>query len=205
MFTGLIEAVGEVVAVKPTTAGFRLHVRTDLASELTPGDSLAMNGVCLTVVAADDGGVHADVSPETARVTALGGLKRGSQINLERPMRADARVGGHFVQGHVDATGTVEEIRQEGESWWVTVKFPVTLAAYIVRKGSIAVDGISLTVAGVDDKRFDVQIIPFTWEHTNLHTMKVNDLVNLECDILGKYVVRAIELSAPGRAGKVER
>jgi riboflavin synthase len=164
-----------------------------------------MNGVCLTVVAADDGGVHADVSPETARVTALGGLKRGSQINLERPMRADARVGGHFVQGHVDATGTVEEIRQEGESWWVTVKFPVTLAAYIVRKGSIAVDGISLTVAGVDDKRFDVQIIPFTWEHTNLRMMKVNDLVNLECDILGKYVVRALEMSAPGRAGKVER
>jgi riboflavin synthase len=203
MFTGLIEAVGEVVEVKPTTAGFRLHVRTDLASELTPGDSLAVNGVCLTVVAADDGGVHADVSPETARVTALGGLKRGSQLNLERPMRADARVGGHFVQGHVDATGTVEEIRQEGESWWVTVKFPVTLAAYIVRKGSIAVDGISLTVAGVDDRRFDVLIIPFTWEHTNLRTMKANDLVNLECDILGKYVVRAIETSAPGRAGKV--
>jgi riboflavin synthase len=203
MFTGLIEAVGEVVQVKPTTAGFRLHVRTDLASELTPGDSLAMNGVCLTVVAADDGGVHADVSPETARVTALGGLKRGSQLNLERPMRADTRVGGHFVQGHVDATGTVEEIRQEGDSWWVTVKFPVTLAAYIVRKGSIAVDGISLTVAGVDDRRFDVQIIPYTWEHTNLRTMKVNDLVNLECDILGKYVVRAIETSAPGRAGKV--
>jgi riboflavin synthase len=205
MFTGLIEAVGEVIEVKPTTAGFRLHVRTDLASALTPGDSLAMNGVCLTVVAADDGGVHADVSPETARVTALGGLKRGSQLNLERPMRADARVGGHFVQGHVDATGTVEEIRQEGESWWVTVKFPMTLAAYIVRKGSIAVDGISLTVAGVDDKRFDVQIIPFTWEHTNLRMMKVNDLVNLECDILGKYVVRALEMSAPGRTGKVER
>jgi riboflavin synthase len=203
MFTGLIEAVGEVVEVKPTTAGFRLHVRTDLASELRAGDSLAMNGVCLTVVAADDGGVHADVSPETARVTALGALKRGSLLNLERPMRADARVGGHFVQGHVDATGTVEEIRQEGDSWWLTVKFPVPLAAYIVRKGSIAVDGISLTVAGVDDRRFDVQIIPYTWEHTNLRSMRVNDLVNLECDILGKYVLRAIEVSAPGRVGKV--
>jgi len=203
MFTGLIEAVGEVVEVKPTTAGFRLHVRTDLASELTAGDSLAMNGVCLTVVAADDGGVHADVSPETARVTALGGLKRGSLLNLERPMRADARLGGHFVQGHVDATATVEEIRQEGDSWWLTVKFPLALAAYIVRKGSIAVDGISLTVAGVDDRRFDVQIIPYTWEHTNLRTMRVNDVVNLECDILGKYVLRAIEVSAPGRIGKV--
>jgi riboflavin synthase len=203
MFTGLIEAVGEVIEVKPTAAGFRLHVRTDLASELTPGDSLAMNGVCLTVVAADDDGVRADVSPETARVTALGGLKRGSQLNLERPMRADARVGGHFVQGHVDATGTVEEIRQEGDSWWLTVKFPPTLAAYIVRKGSIAVDGISLTVAGADDKRFDVQIIPYTWQHTNLRTIKVNDLVNLECDILGKYVLRAIEVTGSGRAGKM--
>jgi riboflavin synthase len=202
MFTGLIEAVGEVAEVKPTAAGFRLRVMTGLSSELTPGDSLAMNGVCLTVVAADGNGVHADVSPETARVTALGGLKRGSLLNLERPMRADARLGGHFVQGHVDATGTVEEIRQEGDSWWVTVKFPATLAAYIVRKGSIAVDGISLTVAGVDDRRFDVQIIPFTWDHTNLRTMRVNDLVNLECDILGKYVLRAIEVSAPGRFGK---
>lgn len=203
MFTGLIEAVGEVIEVKPTTAGFRLHVRTDLASALRAGDSLAMNGVCLTVVAADDGGVHADVSPETARVTALGGLKRGSHLNLERPMRADARVGGHFVQGHVDATGTVEEIRQEGDSWWMTVKFPGTLAAYIVRKGSIAVDGISLTVAGVDERRFDVQIIPYTWEHTNLRSMRVNDLVNLECDILGKYVLRAIEVTGSGRSGRV--
>jgi riboflavin synthase len=202
MFTGLVEAVGEVMQVKPTTAGFRLHVRTDLASELSPGDSLAMNGVCLTIVAADDGGVHADVSPETARVTALGGLTRGSLLNLERPLRADARVGGHFVQGHVDATGTVEDIRREGESWWLTVRFPPTLAGYIVRKGSIAVDGISLTVAGVDDKRFDVQIIPYTWEHTNLRSVRVNDPVNLECDILGKYVLRALEVSAPGRDGK---
>ena len=115
-------------------------------------------------------GCHADVSPETARVTALGGLQRGSQLNLERPMRADARIGGHFVQGHVDAAGTVDEIRQEGESWWVTIRFPAPLAAYIVRKGSIAVDGISLTVAGVDDERFDVQIIPYTWQHTNLRS-----------------------------------
>jgi riboflavin synthase len=202
MFTGLIEGVGEVVQVKPTTAGFRLHVSTALAPEMAAGDSLAMNGVCLTVVAADEGGVHVDVSPETARVTALGNLQRGSLLNLERPMRADARVGGHFVQGHVDATGTVEEIRQEGDAWWVTVKFPATIAAYIVRKGSIAVDGISLTVAGVDDRRFDVQIIPYTWQHTTLQSIKVNDLVNLECDILGKYVLRAIEVSASGRAGR---
>ena len=109
-------------------------------------------------------------------------------------MRADARVGGHFVQGHVDATGAIEEIRREGDCWWVTIRFPPSLAVQIVRKGSIAVDGISLTVAGVDDKHFDVQIVPFTWDHTNLQQLKVNDLVNLECDMLGKYVLRAIDL-----------
>src|SRR3954463_3356711 len=202
MFTGLIETVGEVAEGKPTPAGFRLRLTTDLSPELTPSESIAVNGVCLTVVAADADGVHMDVSPETIRVSALGSLKRGSLVNLERPMRADARIGGHFVQGHVDATGTIEEIRQEGDSWWLTIKFPGTLAAYIVRKGSIAVDGVSLTVAGVDGKRFDVQIIPYTWEHTSLRSMRVNDVVNLECDILGKYVFRALEVSAPGRVGK---
>ena len=195
MFTGLIEALGEVVEVKPTPSGFRLRLTTAIASELAPGDSLAVNGVCLTVVAADADGVHADISPETARVSSLGSLKRGALVNLERPLRADARLGGHFVQGHVDATGTIEEIRQEGDSFWVTVKFPSLLAPYIVRKGSIAVNGISLTVAGVDDRHFDVQIIPFTWQHTNLHTAKAGEQVNLECDILGKYVVRVAELS----------
>ena len=193
MFTGLIENVGEIAEVKPTPSGFRLRVTTPLAGELAPGDSLAVNGVCLTVVSADVDGVHADVSPETARVTGLGSARRGTAVNLERPVRADARMGGHFVQGHVDATGTVEDIRQEGESYWVTVKFPPAMAPLIVRKGSIALNGISLTVAGVDDKRFDVQVIPFTWEHTNLRQAKTGDLVNLECDILGKYVARALE------------
>jgi hypothetical protein len=118
-------------------------------------------------------------------------------------MRADARVGGHFVQGHVDSTGTIEELRQDGDCWWVTVRFPPSLAAQIVRKGSIAIDGISLTVAGVDDRRLDVQIIPFTWQHTNLKAAKVNDPVNLECDMLGKYVLRAMEVtSKTGKAGR---
>jgi len=195
MFTGLIETLGEVAEVKPTAAGFRLRLSTALSTEVAPGDSLAVNGVCLTVVAADSDGVHLDVSPETIRVSALGSLKRGAAVNLERPMRADSRVGGHFVQGHVDATGSIEELRRDGDCWWVTVKFPPSLAAQIVRKGSIAVDGISLTVAGVDDRRFDVQVIPFTWEHTSLRFLKVNDLVNLECDMLGKYVLRAMELA----------
>jgi riboflavin synthase len=195
MFTGLIETIGEVAEVKPTPSGVRLRLNTALSPELTPGDSVAINGVCLTVVSADASGVHMDVSPETLRVSALGSLKRGMSVNMERPMRADARIGGHFVQGHVDATGSIEEIRRDGDSWWVTIKFPPSLASQIVRKGSIAVDGISLTVAGVDDRRLDVQIIPFTWEHTNLRFAKVNDLVNLECDMLGKYVIRAMELA----------
>jgi riboflavin synthase len=195
MFTGLIETVGEVAEVKPTAAGVRLRLTTTLSPELSPGDSVAVNGVCLTVVFADASGVHMDVSPETVRVSALGSLKRGGAVNLERPMRADSRVGGHFVQGHVDATGTIEEIRKDGDCWWVTVRFPPSLAAQIVRKGAIALDGISLTVAGVDDRRFDVQVIPFTWEHTTLRLTKANDLVNLECDMLGKYVLRAMEVA----------
>jgi riboflavin synthase len=195
MFTGLIETLGEVAEVKPTPAGFRLRLTTALSPDLTPGDSLAVNGVCLTVVSADADGVHLDVSPETIRVSALGSLKRGVSVNMERPMRADSRIGGHFVQGHVDATGSIEELRQDGDCWWLTVRFPPSLASQIVRKGSIAVDGVSLTVAGVDDRRFDVQVIPFTWDHTNLRFLKVNDLVNLECDMLGKYVLRAMELA----------
>lgn len=195
MFTGLIEALGEVAEIKPTPAGLRLRLTSGMAPELSPGDSLAVNGVCLTVISADADGIHADVSPETMRVTSLGGLKRGAVVNLERPLRADARLGGHFVQGHIDATGTLEEIRRDGDSYWITIRFPPLLAPYIVRKGSIAVDGISLTVAGVDDRLFDVQIIPFTWEHTNLRAIKAGDHVNIECDILGKYVVRVAELA----------
>jgi riboflavin synthase len=195
MFTGLIEAIGEVQEVTPTPAGFRLRVTTAIAPDLVAGDSLAVNGVCLTAVSSDASGIHADISPETLRVTALGLLRRGALVNLERPLRADARLGGHFVQGHVDATGTIDDIRPDGDSHRLTIRFPAALAPYIVSKGSITVNGISLTVAGVDDRRFDVQIIPYTWEHTNLHLAKAGDLVNLESDILGKYVVRASELA----------
>ena len=194
MFTGLIESVGDVTEARRTPGGLRLRLSTSLAPELVSGDSLAVNGVCLTVVAVDALGVHADVGPETARVTTLGSLKGGALVNLERPLRADARLGGHFVQGHVDGVGAVEELRPDGDHFWLTITFPAALAQYIVRKGSIAVDGISLTVAGVDDKRFDVQVIPFTWKHTNLRTVKVNDVVNLEFDLIGKYVSRWMEV-----------
>jgi len=195
MFTGLIESIGEVSEMAPSAAGFRLRLATPIAREISPGDSVAVNGVCLTAVACDAAAIHADVSPETLRVTSLGSLRPGSVVNLERPLRADARLGGHFVQGHVDATGTLEDIQPDGDSFRLAIRYPTLLAPYIVRKGSIAVDGISLTVAGVDDHRFDVQIIPYTWEHTNLRLAEPGNVVNLECDILGKYVVRVAELA----------
>jgi riboflavin synthase len=193
MFTGLIESVGTIDRVEESPAGLRLSVATDLAGELAHGDSLAINGVCLTVVRTSGAHAFADVSPETIRVTTLGALKPGTAVNLERSLRADARVGGHFVQGHVDGTGRIETIAPEGESYRVTVTFPSELEPFVVPKGSIAVDGISLTIAGLDGNRFAVQIIPFTWEHTNLRTSSAGDAVNIECDILGKYVVRALE------------
>jgi riboflavin synthase len=195
MFTGLVEAVGELVERKPTSGGFRLRIGSALARELKPGDSLAVNGVCLTVILAQRDEIHADVGPETVRVTTLGSLERGSALNLERPLRADQRFGGHFVQGHVDAIGHVEELRPEAEFYWLTVSFPSNLAPLIVHKGSIAVDGISLTVAGLGADRFDIMVVPFTMQHTNLGRLKIRDRVNLECDMVGKYVARAAELS----------
>jgi len=195
MFTGLVEAVGELIERKRTLGGFRLRIGTPLAAELSPGDSLAVNGVCLTVILAEKGHVHADVGPETARVTTLGLLEPGTAVNLERPLRADSRLGGHFVQGHVDAVGHVEELREDADFHWLTVSFPPHLAPFLVHKGSIAVDGISLTVAGLGADRFDVQLVPFTMEHTNLNRVQIRDRVNLECDMVGKYVVRAAELA----------
>jgi riboflavin synthase len=197
MFTGLIETVGRIVEVKATSTGMRLRVATPLAAELRPGDSVAVNGVCLTVTLAGDGEMHADIGPETARITTIGSLRRDQPVNLERSMRADSRFGGHFVQGHVDAVGTLDELRDEDGARWLTIGYPPALGPLLVRKGSIAVDGISLTVAGLGDRQFDVMIIPFTLEHTNLSSLKIGDRVNLEADMVGKYVVRAMELRMP--------
>jgi len=194
MFTGLIEAIGTVAEVMPRAAGSRLRVAASLDAALIPGESLAVNGVCLTVVTASAGaGIDLDVSPVTARITTMGSAKPGTLLNLERSLTAGARLGGHFVQGHVDATGLLESIEPQGESYWLTVSYPPTLARYLVKKGSVAVDGISLTVAELSDRWFAVQIIPFTWQHTNLHALTAGAPVNLESDILGKYVVRALE------------
>jgi riboflavin synthase len=197
MFTGLIESVGEVADVVPIAAGFTLRITTDVAPELRLGESVAVNGVCLTVV---EKGVGADpffcaeIGPETAKVTSLGALVRGSGVNLERAMPANGRFGGHIVLGHVDGTGTIQSIRPEADFWWITISYPASLAPYLIHRGSIAVDGVSLTIAKLDTTTFDVQIVPFTWSHTNLRGLRAGDRVNLECDMVGKYVLRAMEL-----------
>ena len=192
MFNGLIEARGTVSELTPIPDGFRVMVTTPLAADLALGESIAVNGVCLTVVETDSERFAAEISPETLRVTTLGIVQVGQSVNLERSMRADARIGGHFVQGHVDAVGQVNAIDHESDFHRVTVTFPPELAPYLVNKGSVAVDGISLTVAALEKGKFVVQIVPFTWEHTNLSNKTVGETVNLECDIIGKYVVRAM-------------
>ena len=198
MFTGLIENVGRVEAVTRDASGIRISLATPLASELVPGESVSINGVCLTATHLDGARMHADIGPETARVTTLGTLQTGQPVNLERSMRADSRFGGHFVQGHVDGVGELRSVRAEGDARWLTIRFPAALAPFIVRKGSIAVDGISLTVAELRDAEFDVMIIPFTWEHTNLSSLRTGDQVNLEADMVGKYVARAVALTRVG-------
>jgi riboflavin synthase len=194
MFTGIVEAVGTLADVKGTGSAYRVRIQTPLAAEMKVGDSIAVNGVCLTVILIDGEHLLADVGPETARVTTLGTLQRGQEVNLERPLKADGRLDGHFVLGHVDGVGVIEEIRAEAESRWVTVGFPAPLAPFLIRKGSVAVDGISLTVAGLGEKQFDVQVIPFTWSHTSLKGLRKGDRVNLECDMIGKYLIRSLEL-----------
>ena len=208
MFTGLIESVGEIAEVRPIDAGFSLRITSDISADLHLGESVAVNGVCLTVVGKGVGRgfqpdpentppdplFSAEIGPETAKVTSLGSLKPGALVNLERAMRADGRFGGHMVLGHVDGTGTIQSVRPEADFSWVTICYPAGLAPYLIHRGSIAVDGISLTIAKLEKTTLDVQIVPFTWSHTNLRSTRVGDRVNLECDMVGKYVVRALEL-----------
>ena len=193
MFTGLIEAVATVARLVPVESGYQLRLETPLAPDLQLGESVAVDGVCLTVTSRDASGWHADIGPETARVTTLGALRPGQRVNLERSMRADSRFGGHLVQGHVDATGDVLGIRPDGESHWIDVAFPAELSPLFVPKGSVAMNGVSLTVATLGEARFSVMIIPFTWQHTSLSDLSRGARVNLECDMVGKYVARAAQ------------
>jgi riboflavin synthase len=184
VFTGLVAGKGVVRALRDG----RLQVETPLAAELAPGDSIAVNGVCLTAVEQGNGSFEADVMPETLRRTSLEPLGEGDEVNLELPLRAGDRLGGHLMQGHVDGTGTVESVGGDGNSRVVRVEAPPELLRYVVEKGSIAVDGVSLTVSAVDDQAFEVSLIPETLERTTLGAAAPGRTVNLEVDVLAKYV-----------------
>jgi riboflavin synthase len=200
MFTGLIESTGTIESAQPSDSGRVLAIATPMAAELAPGDSVSVNGVCLTVTSNGSLGFKVDVSPETLRVTTLGAASVGRIVNLERPLRADARLGGHFVLGHVDGVGLVRSFKSQGEAYWLEIDTPPELSRYFIPKGSVAVDGISLTIAALDSTGIGIQIIPFTWKHTALSLARPGDEVNLEADMLGKYVVRLMDERA-GVAG----
>jgi len=192
VFTGLVEDLGTVAAVDATADGARLTVRSRLAGELGEGDSVAVNGVCLTAVAVGDGSFGADVMHETLRRSSLGEARQGARVNLELALRADGRLGGHVMQGHVDGVGTIEAVRQDGFARVVTISADAALLRYVVEKGSIAVDGVSLTIASVDEDGFDVSLIPETLERTSLGAAAPGTPVNLEVDILAKYIEKLL-------------
>jgi riboflavin synthase len=191
MFTGLVQSTGRLAAL----GGGRLGVEARL--ELSPGDSVAVNGVCLTATVVADGGFEADVMPETLRRTALGLLGEGDRVNLELPLRASDRLGGHVVQGHVDGIGTIDSVTDEGSVRLVRISAPAEVLRYVVEKGSIAVDGVSLTVAEVDGEGFGVSLIPETLERTTLGEVAPGRSVNLEVDVLAKYVEKLVTRSVP--------
>jgi riboflavin synthase len=192
MFTGLIEAVGLVQEVEPTAGGRILEVQSPLAAELVDGDSVSVNGVCLTVTSRASSSFRATISPETMRVTTLGRVQAGERVNLERPLRFEGRLGGHFVLGHVDAVGQVTAIEPDGDCYWLGVAAPAELAPFLIHKGSIALDGISLTIAALEDSHVRVQVVPFTWEHTTLSAKRPGAALNIETDVIGKYVARLV-------------
>jgi riboflavin synthase len=206
MFTGITERVGKIESIARGEEGGRLRVNLgsapDIAAEIKHGDSISVSGCCLTVVEHDAQYFSADLSGETLRRTSFCEKRPGDLVNLERPLAAGARLGGHFVQGHVDGIGRVTGLIPEGNNWWLSVRVPEDLRRYVAGKGSIAIDGISLTVARWHNGVADIAIIPFTHAHTNVQTMATGDAVNLECDILAKYVeslLGAKETPSPSR------
>jgi riboflavin synthase len=194
MFTGIIEELGAVEALDLRSAGGRLRVRCQMVLEdATQGASICVNGVCLTSVEPRQGAFTADVAPETLRRSNLGELRPGSLVNLERPLSPTGRLNGHIVQGHVDGTGEIVSLESVGEdNWWLKVRAPRELQRYLVSKGSVAIDGISLTIASVEADVVSVTVIPHTYRNTNLRTRRRGDRLNLECDILAKYVERLL-------------
>jgi riboflavin synthase len=198
MFTGIIEEMGSVKGLRREAGAARLTVSASLVLEGTAiGDSICVNGVCLTVVEMDGTAFSADVANETLKVTNLGDLRAGQKVNLERALMLSARIGGHLVTGHVDAVGRIREKKQEGNSWRIFIETPESALPYIIKKGSVAVDGISLTVANVEKTGFSIAMIPHTAKQTTLGFKSAGESVNLETDIIGKYVERLL-------AGRVE-
>jgi riboflavin synthase len=195
VFTGLVADLGSVEAVAAAGDGVRLRVRTTLAADLRPGDSVAVNGVCLTATTVADGAFTADVMNETLRRSSLAEVADGTGVNLELPLRAQDRLGGHVVQGHVDGLGSVVAVEQDGFARVVTIAAPPDLLRYVVEKGSIAVDGVSLTVASVSPDTFSVSLIPETVERTNLGAAAPGTPVNLEVDVLAKYVEKLVTVA----------
>jgi riboflavin synthase len=193
VFTGLIGDRGRVRGSEGSADGARLTVETALSGELAPGDSIAVNGVCLTAVEVRNGSFAADVMNETLARSSLADAGAGTEVNLELPLRASDRLGGHVVQGHVDALGTIAAVREDGFARRVEIEAPGELLRYVVEKGSIAVDGISLTVAELTDRSFTVSLIPETLQRTNLGSAKAGRKVNLEVDVLAKYVERLMK------------
>ena len=207
MFTGIIEETGTVKEVVSAGSKGEISLAAKTVLEGTKiGDSISVNGVCLTVIRMDSSGFTADVMPETLRRSNLGSLRRGDKVNLERAMAADGRFGGHIVSGHIDGTGTITEYRKESNATWVRISASKQILDLIVEKGSVAIDGISLTVAAVSDTDFQVSIIPHTGEETTLLTKKAGDIVNLENDIIGKYVQKLMtteDTPAPETESKI--
>lgn len=194
MFTGIIQAVGEIAAMEPTGGDLRLRIKTNglPLGDVALGDSISTNGVCLTVTELPGDGYWADVSIETLNFTTLGDKKPGSKVNLEKALTPETRLGGHIVSGHVDGVGEVVEISRDGRSWRYIIEAPTGLAKYIAHKGSICVDGTSLTVNAVDGCRFDLNIIPQTLQETVFGEYKIGSRVNLEVDVIARYLERLL-------------
>ena len=210
MFTGIVEDVGSIGSIEQNGSSLVLQIKAKFASELTLGESVAVNGICLTVTKKDDASFSADVTPETFRRTSLSLLSADSPVNLERAMRADGRFGGHIVSGHIDGTGRLTAIRREDNAYNVFFRVEKPLFRYIIEKGSVALDGISLTVASVKNEgnygEFSVAVIPHTWENTALKNKRVGSIINVECDVVGKYIEHFVNIgsSSPTSSEKID-
>jgi riboflavin synthase len=194
MFTGIIEELGKISSLEKHDGGARVRISAEIVTKDTgEGDSIAVNGVCLTALNVSDDSFAADVSEETLKISTLGALKNGSVVNLERAVTPSTRLGGHIVQGHVDGRGRFLSATKHGDFWTVRIVFSEDVARYLVYKGSVSVEGISLTIAALTDSYFEIAVIPKTWELTNLSTLKAGDEVNLEADVIAKYVERILK------------